>query len=173
VVLADGDEAPEETPELLADPSDYSVEDGGLIAVQAAETLGHYAEWADVRASALRRLNGLRYGQPLPLGQRLRIDLSRVDADTFEGRRVAYHRGLQAAYFVDNHIRGECVHPLRPGESLWTLATRVYGVPLWLLRQYNPDIDFHGVLPPGTPVRVPVVGEEGRDGAADGACRRA
>ncbi len=39
-----------------ADPSDYTVKDNAVI-VQAAETIGHYAEWLDVRASQLRQLN--------------------------------------------------------------------------------------------------------------------
>ena len=36
---------------LQADPSDYSVATDGTIEVQAAETLGHYAEWLGIRAS--------------------------------------------------------------------------------------------------------------------------
>ena len=38
----------------------------------AAETLGHYAEWLDLRASELRRLNGLR-GDRIYAGQSLRL----------------------------------------------------------------------------------------------------
>ena len=43
-----------------ADPADYSVTDDDVVLVQAAETLGHYAEWLDVRASQLRQLNRCR-----------------------------------------------------------------------------------------------------------------
>ncbi|HLB83922.1 MAG TPA: transglycosylase SLT domain-containing protein, partial [Steroidobacteraceae bacterium] len=39
---------------LSADPSDYTVASDGTIEVQATETLGHYAEWLDVRATRLR-----------------------------------------------------------------------------------------------------------------------
>ena len=35
-------------------------------------------------------------------------------------------------------------HVLRRGETLWELATQRYRVPVWLLRQYNPDLDFAG-----------------------------
>ena len=45
-------------------------------------------------------------------------------------------------------------HVMRPGESLWILAARRYNVPVWLLRQYNPDLDFDRILA-GTVVRFP------------------
>ena len=42
-------------------PRDYSVgDDDNVIRVQAAETLGHYAEWLDVRASDLRSSTACR-----------------------------------------------------------------------------------------------------------------
>jgi membrane-bound lytic murein transglycosylase D len=59
---------------MTADPSDYTVANDGTIEVQATETLGHYAEWLDVRATHLRELNRLRFGTPVVIGQRLKID---------------------------------------------------------------------------------------------------
>ena len=86
-------------PDLSADPSDYSVVAGDSIEVQAAETLGHYADWLQVRAWRLRHLNGMRYDQPVVIGQRLSLDFSKVTASDFEHRRVAYHQGLQESFF--------------------------------------------------------------------------
>ena len=48
-----------------ADPGDYTVHDDDTIVVQAAETLGHYAEWLDVRASQLRQLNRMSFATPV------------------------------------------------------------------------------------------------------------
>src|SRR5690606_19595784 len=45
-----------ETPQS-ADPNDYSAAEDGTILVLADETLGHYAEWLDLRASQLRAIN--------------------------------------------------------------------------------------------------------------------
>ena len=45
-------------------------------------------------------------------------------------------------------------HVVRAGESLWVLALRRYEVPVWLVRQYNPDLDLDRVMP-GTVVRFP------------------
>ena len=36
------------------------------------------------------------------------------------------------------------------------LALRKYDVPVWLFRQYNPELDLHKVTP-GTAVRFPVL----------------
>lgn len=139
-----------------ADPADYSVSPDGRIRVQAAETLGHYAEWLDLRAQDLRRLNGLRYGQPLIIGRSLRLDFSRVSAQTFTERRIAYHRALQAAFFAGHRIVGVETHRMRRGESIWVLTQRDWGLPLWLLMQYNPDLDLHR-LRAGDRVRRPLV----------------
>ena len=57
------------------DPSDYEVH-SGKVTVQASETLGHYAEWLEVRASALRRKNGMRYEQPLVIGRSVKLDFT-------------------------------------------------------------------------------------------------
>jgi membrane-bound lytic murein transglycosylase D len=131
--------------DLSADPSDYSVVANDSIEVQAAETLGHYADWLELRAWRLRNLNSMRYGQPLVIGQRLSLDFSRVSVADFEHRRLDYHRSLQESFFKRFRIAGTSTHVIRQGESLWILARRKYEIPIWLLRQYNPDLNFNAV----------------------------
>ena len=138
------------------DPSDYSVGKDATIEIQAAETLGHYAEWLDTRASVLRRLNGLSYGQPVVVGKRLRLSFEMVDRETFTGRRMDYHRSLQDAYFSRYRVTDTQVHKMRAGESLWTVNRGRDQVPVWLLRQYNPDLDMN-LLRPGTRLVIPRV----------------
>jgi membrane-bound lytic murein transglycosylase D len=143
-------------PALSADPSDYSVDENRSIQIQAAETLGHYAEWLELRAADLRRINGLAFGEPLIIGDRLKLDLSKVDAETFESRRVAYHRNLQEAYFSQYQIAGVEERTIRRGESIWELTHFKYEVPLWLFMQYNPDIDLNRIKP-GSSILLPKV----------------
>jgi membrane-bound lytic murein transglycosylase D len=143
-------------PALAADPSDYSVAADSTIEVQAAETLGHYAEWLEVRTASLRSLNRMRYGQPVVVGRRLRLAFKQVSAETFEERRLAYHRALQEAFFARFQISDTREHIVQRGESVWILSHRRFDVPLWLLRQYNPDLDLSALLP-GTPLIVPVL----------------
>ncbi len=157
-VLADAgspDESPTEpSPGLLADPTDYTVASNGTIIVQANETLGHYAEWLGLRASRLRKINGLRFEEPVVVQRRLRLDFSSVTPEDFERIRVEYHRALQEEFFAEWEIEGTIVHRVGPGDSLWTLSTRRFDVPLWLLRQYNPDVDLEA-LSAGTRLTIP------------------
>ena len=139
--------------DLAADPSNYSVSED-VIVVQPLETLGHYADWLEIRTQRLRDLNRLRFEQNVVLGQTLSLDFSTVPPDEFERRRVAYHRQLQERFFSDHRIENVDDHVVRSGESLWVLAQRTYKVPVWLLRQYNPDLDLDRVAP-GTIVKFP------------------
>jgi membrane-bound lytic murein transglycosylase D len=142
-----------------ADPSDYTVNDN-IIIVQAAETLGHYAEWLDVRAAQLRQLNRISYATPVVIGRKLKLDFSKVSPDQFEARRAEYHRALQEAFFTQFRIKGTADHVIKRGESVWVLAQQRYNIPIWLLRQYNPDLDL-GSLLPGARLVIPVVESTG------------
>lgn len=142
------------TPELMADPSDYTVASDSSIEVQATETLGHYAEWLDLRASQLRHINGMRYGSPVVIGHRLTLDFSRIGQEEFERRRLAYQQDLQQAFFMSWQIHTTRTHVIAPGESLWILTRRQFKVPMWLLRQYNPDLNLDR-LHPGTEIVIP------------------
>jgi membrane-bound lytic murein transglycosylase D len=149
-------------PPLSADPSDYSVAEDRTIEIHADETLGHYAEWLQVRADDLRKLNRLRFGKPLVIGRRLKLDLSTVTPEIFEQQRFAYHRNLQESYFARFLIGGVREHTIRRGESIWALAEKRYNVPIWLLLQYNPDLELNKVKT-GLVVNFPLV-EEKTDG---------
>ncbi len=142
------------SPDMMADPSDYTVAEDNSIEIQATETLGHYAEWLDLRASALRRLNGIAYGTPLVIGHQLKLEFSQVDRDEFERRRHAYQYDLQQSFFMTWQIHSTRQHVIAAGESLWVLTQRQFRIPMWLLRQYNPDLDFDK-LQPGTVILIP------------------
>lgn len=142
-------------PPQSADPTDYTVARNGTIRVAAAESLGYYAEWLHVTAWDLRRLNHLRFRQPVRIGQRIRLDFRHVSRRQFVRQRIAYHRTLEASYFAGHHIEGTELYLTRSGDSLWTLTRRFPMLPSWLLRQYNPDVDFFATLHPGTRLVIP------------------
>jgi peptidoglycan lytic transglycosylase D len=143
----------------VVDPIDYSVSRNGTIVVAAAETLGHYAEWLDVTAWTLRRLNHMRYGRPVVMGHRIKLLFGRVSRQAFEAKRLAYHRSLEASYFGAHHISGTETYVVRRGDSLWNLTRHYEDLPIWLLEQYNPDVDF-GDMRPGSRIIVPRVQED-------------
>jgi membrane-bound lytic murein transglycosylase D len=144
--------------ELLSDPSDYSVADDNSIEVQPLETLGHFGDWLEIKTQRLRDINGLAFGRPVAVGQRIRLDLGRIDAAEFEQRRIAYHRRQQDEFFRRHVITSMTRHTIRRGESIWILSLQRYNVPLWLFRQYNPGVDVHNVTP-GTVVQFPVLSD--------------
>jgi membrane-bound lytic murein transglycosylase D len=150
--LASGDTAG--TAASLADPSDYLVAADGSVEVQATETLSHYSDWLHVGAASIRKANGWSGRRQLVLGQRVRLVFDKVDRETFTARRVAHHRELQEAFFSRYRITDTIEHKLRAGESVWALAQQKYKVPVWLLRQYNPDLNFQQIRP-GTRVVIP------------------
>lgn len=139
---------------VSADPADYAVTNG-FVVVQAAETVGQLAHWAGVTSDRLLSLNQLKAADALVLGRRLKIELVGVDPAGFETRRVEYHRGLEAAYFERHRIVGTERYRLRAGETVWML-TRRDQIPVWLLRQYNPDLNF-SVAKPGAEIVLPRV----------------
>jgi membrane-bound lytic murein transglycosylase D len=149
--------------EQSADPIDYSVAQDGTIHVAAEETLGHYADWLGITSARLRELNHLRFRSPVLIGQRVKLDFSRVTPEVFETLRHEYHRELQAAYFAAHRIVGTEIRIARPGDSVWTLSQHRPQLPLWLLQQYNPDLDLTA-LRAGTQIVMPRVEEVGSGG---------
>jgi membrane-bound lytic murein transglycosylase D len=69
---------------------------------------------------------------------------------------MRYQQQIQEDFFSVYHIEDVTEHVVRSGESLWILSQRRYNVPVWLLRQYNPGVDFDRVSP-GTVVRFPTL----------------
>ncbi len=149
-----------EQQQLAADPSDYTVSDDRTIRVQEDETIGHYADWLGIRTSVLRTLNHMHHTSTVRVGGRLKLDFSKVSTEQFEAARLAYHRALQEQFFADHQIVSTSEHVVRSGESIWVLAGQRYDVPIWLLRQYNPDLDLARVRS-STRVVIPVLASPG------------
>jgi membrane-bound lytic murein transglycosylase D len=139
-----------------ADPTDYSVGKDDSIVVATAETLGHYADWLRVSAVRLRQLNKLGYGKPVIVGRKVHLDFHRVTHEQFEEKRREYHQTLQASYFASHRIVGTEVYIARRGDSMWTITQRFAQLPVWLIQQYNPDLDLAD-LHPGTQIVMPRV----------------
>jgi membrane-bound lytic murein transglycosylase D len=146
-----------------ADPIDYSVAHDDTIQVAAEETLGHYADWLSVSAARLRALNHMSFRKPVLIGHRIKLDFRKVSHEEFEQQRHEYHRQLEAAYFAGHRIVGTEVYIARAGDSLWAVTQHASGVPLWLLQQYNPDMDF-SALRAGMQIVVPRVEEVSNGG---------
>jgi membrane-bound lytic murein transglycosylase D len=87
---------------------------------------------------------------------KLYLDFSQVSAKRFQERRVAHHRTLQSAFYLAYKIAGTEEYVLRRGDSLWKISRGERAVPVWLLREYNPDLDF-GSLRAGQRLTIPKI----------------
>lgn len=128
----------------------------GVINVDVEETIGHYAEWAGVRASRIRRLNNIAYGKPLRLHQAIQIPLDKVTATVFEARRLSFHENLQKEFFAAHRVEELQQYRVKPGDSYWTLCRDKFDLPLWLLRHYNKDINLLA-LRANQPLIIPAI----------------
>jgi membrane-bound lytic murein transglycosylase D len=143
---------------LLSDPSDYTVAEDNTIEVHPLETLGHYADWLGIKTQRLRDINGLAFRTPVEVGKRLKLEFGKVSPAQFESLRTRYHREQQDTFFRNHTITGVTEHTVKRGESVWILSLRQYDVPVWLFRQYNPELNLHSVRP-GTRLNFPLLVE--------------
>jgi peptidoglycan lytic transglycosylase D len=159
VALAEPAVTPEQAaaaPSSAGDDSPYRRIDKDRVLVDDDETLGHFADWLEVTPQRLRNLNKLKGRQPIHVGQKLRLDFGKVSAEEFQQRRLEYHKGIEEDFFGSYRVTSTVEHSLRPGDTLWVLSHKLYGVPTWLIHRYNPDVDF-AKLVPGTKLQIPVV----------------
>jgi hypothetical protein len=130
--------------------------DGEQIRVEPEESLTLIASWLNLPVARLRSLNALPAGQPVRLGQRVRLDFSRVGVGEFEAARQAYQRRLADRFLSRHRVTSTRVHEVQEGETLWSIA-RGYGrIPLWVLRWYNSGPQWPEPAP-GSRIVVPVV----------------
>jgi membrane-bound lytic murein transglycosylase D len=128
----------------------------GFIRVEAEETLGHYAEWLNVSAAQIRRLNGFRYGRPLHLSQKIKIPLDRVAKEEFEEKRFEFHQELAEDFFASYRVDKLRTYFIKRGDNIWTLSRQEFEVPMWLIKRYNADVDF-GALIPSQKLLIPII----------------
>jgi membrane-bound lytic murein transglycosylase D len=147
---------PAASPSGNGDNTDYSVGADNTVVVQAAETLGHLADWSKVSSASLRALNKLHKNAMVTLGHKVKLDLSQVTAAQFEAARRDYHRQLQEGFFATHRISGTENYVVKKGESLWIIAQQHSDLPVWLVAEYNPDVDF-GEVRPGATIALPRV----------------
>ena len=119
----------------------------GVIQVEVEETLGHYAEWLNVPAWEIRRLNGFRFGRALHLNQKIKIPLHRATREEFLEKRFEYHQELAEDFFASYRVEKVLTYSIKRGDNIWTLSRQEFEVPLWLIKRYNAGVDFSALVP--------------------------
>lgn len=115
----------------------------GIIRVEIEETLGHYAEWLEIPTRNIRKLNGFPYARPLPLHKKVKIPLDKISKDQFEEIRFEYHKKIQEDFFSFYKIETVQTYRVKKGDNIWTLCNEAFEMPVWLVKKYNPKIDFN------------------------------
>jgi membrane-bound lytic murein transglycosylase D len=115
----------------------------GIIRVEIEETLGHFAEWLEIPTKNIRRLNRFPYSQTLPLHMNVKIPLDKISKEQFEETRFEYHKKIQEDFFNFYEIESEQLYQLKKGDNVWTICNDIFEMPVWLLKLYNPKVDFN------------------------------
>ena len=119
----------------------------GSIQVQVEETLGHYAEWLEISAGEIRRLNGFNYGKPIRMSESILIPLRRVTKEAFEEKRFEFHKKLAEDFFASFRVDKVQSYTIKRGDNIWTLSKEQFEVPLWLIKKYNAHLNFNALYP--------------------------
>jgi membrane-bound lytic murein transglycosylase D len=130
----------------------------GIVNVKVEETIGHFAEWLDVPARDIRRLNRMRHSRALRLNQKIKVPLHQTSKKQFEARRHAFHQGLAEDFFVRYRVAGTTTYTVKKGDNIWKLSHRDFNVPVWLIKRFNSNTDF-SALTPARKLIIPVVDE--------------
>ncbi len=133
----------------------FAVAGDGSIEILPEETLGHYADWLLLDASRLLQANNLKNSASVRVGERLKLDFSKVDQAAFAQKRREFHNRLQQRYFAAWRIRDTEQYSIRQSDLLMRLAQQ-RDIPMWLFRQYNPGVDI-SMVKVGQVVVFPVV----------------
>ena len=130
---------------LDSDPSDYSVASDDTIVLQASESIGQLADWLEVPTWDIRQINNIPFSDQVVIGTKVLLTFDRVSKPDFENRRREFHSDLQQDFFENFIIRGAEEYQIKRTDNISRLALNRYSTPLWLVRQYNPGINFTGI----------------------------
>jgi len=138
------------------DSEEHKVSRMGEITVDFDETLSHYAEWAQLSVSQVRRANKIRPRSQIPVHTKIKVPFTSTDPEKFEERRQEYHKAIQDDFFSNYRVSKLVVRKVQKGETLWEICNDIYFIPFWLLGSYNPDKDIN-TLSVGEPIIIPII----------------
>ncbi len=128
----------------------------GIIQVQESETLGHYADWLNIPTQRIRDLNHLSFRHRIKAPQKIKIPLDKIDKKTFEEHRYEFHKEIEEDFFAAYQTDGIQSYTVKRGDNVWTITHNELELPFWLIKKYNPAVDFEN-LQPNQKLIVPIV----------------
>ncbi|MCK5838083.1 MAG: LysM peptidoglycan-binding domain-containing protein, partial [Desulfobacula sp.] len=128
----------------------------GMVKVGPEETLGHYADWLQIPTQEIRTLNGFKYGTPISIDQKIKLPMLKRTVLEFEEQRYEFHKEIEEDFFEAFSVQGIDSYKVKIGDNIWTLCLNELEIPLWLLKKYNPEINFSS-LQPMQKINYPIV----------------
>jgi len=124
------------------------------VTVRHAENLVSLAELAKTSVDEIASINALDDFDALRAGDELQLPIpdrvGSVEEDgfiaMFEEDRIAA-RQVRVDRFESRKggVVGVESYRVKTGDNAWTLATKEFGVPLWVLSHYNPDVNMESL----------------------------
>ncbi|MDI9347749.1 MAG: transglycosylase SLT domain-containing protein [Methylacidiphilales bacterium] len=139
---------------LIGDFNDYRVKNGTVF-IAVGETLGHYAEWLVEDIQELRKINNLTKKSVLRVGKKINLRFNQVSLEEFEQKRIEFHRVIQQSYFDKYLVRSVIQYTVKRNETILGIANRHNDLPLWLLKQYNPNLP--SAINSGMIISIPII----------------
>ena len=127
-----------------------------ILKVESEETLGHYAEWAEVSLGQIKKLNGLQRKSSIYLGQKLQIKIAQRRIETFVQLRRNYHRAIQEDFFNSYSVADQEKYFIKKGETLNQIL-RENSLPFWLVRREQPEGTLDTNIKVGQVITLPKV----------------
>ena len=157
--LAPGPEGPVDV-EPVEDVPDLR-EDAPLI-VQRGESLKHYAKWSGHSVDELMTMMDLS-SRRITAGKHLKVSFSPSTWKRFQRQRQAFRQDKETGFFAKNHVEDLVPYKVKKGDSVWKIANKNGGVPLWVLEKFNSRVDL-AKLRPGMELLIPKLVPLGSDG---------
>jgi membrane-bound lytic murein transglycosylase D len=87
----------------------------------------------------------MSFSTPVIIGKRLSLDFSQVNIAEFELKRREFHSSQQQEFFSKYRIQDVEQYKVAENDNVGSIARVSYNTPIWLLRQYNPNLDFNRI----------------------------
>lgn len=126
---------------LLVFNTDEPKNSYGYIRVQAEESISNISDWLLLPINTILKTNRVK-GKNIYINQILKIYFSKTSKDSFEQKRLEYHKSMREDFFNNYKVVSVENYTMQKGDSLWNISNNLYNIPLWLLYMYNPNLDY-------------------------------
>ncbi len=126
------------------------------VVIETEETLGHIADWAQVRAQDIRNLNGFSFRSNIRIGQKIVVSIGDQHFNDFKRFRNEYHLSIQEDFFSNFQIVGLQDYKIKRGDNFLNILKK-FDLPYWLVRnKQSKDVEV-SKLNVGQNLKIPIV----------------